>query len=99
MKNLSIFSAVLLLFTGLQGCKITAADPDLATTMVGTYTGKETASGSSTSYAASVVVKKTSAKGITLTLSNVAKNTLEAQMDNMAVTSATTFTGVYDRPT
>lgn len=95
MKNSSIFFAVLLLFTGLQSCKITTADPDLATTLVGTYKGKQTPTGDK-AYASSLTVKKTSAKVIALTLTDLTDNSIDAEIDNIAVTSATTFTGLYD---
>ena len=95
MKTPSIFFAVLLLFSVSQGCKSTSADPDLATTLVGTYKGKQIPTGD-TPYASSVAIAKTSAKIIELTITDLTDNSVDAQIDNIAVSSATTFSGLYD---
>ncbi|MEZ0539073.1 hypothetical protein [Fibrella arboris] len=95
MKQSFIFFAILLLFSGLQGCKKADAEPDWASAVVGKYTGKQTENGG-ISYASSLTITKTSAKGIAITLIDLRDNSEDAQINDITMTSATAFNVLYD---
>lgn len=94
MKQSFIFFAILLLFSGLQGCKKTTdAEPDWASGMAGTYKGRGTLS---LNYPMSVTLTKLDAKTMSMKIVDPAGKVSDFEVPSFTLASATAFTATFD---